>query len=161
MQPLFGVGNNVANAIAYQGFRATRENGRDCVAGGVRLCFFLCIAGSLVVQTKATCDAHSRCVFGNCAHRDAVFVKLHNSASIVCSHPWVILVGTHDVVAKADLETRLLVAKVRDACPTLKPEPAYCTRSVVKTKEDTFLISTTTAILILRYFQLAEGLAVS
>jgi len=88
-------------------------------------------------------------------------VKLHNNASIVCSHPLVVLVGTHDVIGKADLETRALVAKVRDACPTLKPEPAYCTRSVVKTKEDTFLISTTTAILILRYFQLAEGLAVS
>lgn len=159
MKALLCFGNDSADAGLDRRFFVERENGRTGSASGLWIRVFFLIAGSVVVQAGESCDAHSKCVFGNCAHRSTVFVKLHNTASLACSDPWVILVGTHDVVSKADSETQRLVARVRGVCPDLRPRPAYCTRSVVKTKEDTFLISTTTAIVILRYFQLAGTLA--
>jgi len=83
---------------------------------------------------------------------------LHNTGAFDCSDPDVRVVGTHDVVSTAEKGVQVLVGRIRDWCERrgtpLTPRAAQCSVAVVKTKEDTFLITVATAVVIIRYFHL-------
>tara|TARA_B100000768_G_scaffold48044_2_gene46880 strand:+ start:3146 stop:3421 length:276 start_codon:yes stop_codon:yes gene_type:complete len=87
-----------------------------------------------------------------------VIAGLHNTGAFDCRDPDVRVVGTHDVVSTAEKNVRVLVKRIRDQCAKegtpLAPRAAHCSVAVVKTKEDTFLITVATAVVIIRYFHL-------
>ena len=154
------------NQLAYGVFRVRRNGVMPTVRHGGRkgfavgVFFFVLwgvVLGAVGEDTPGACTDHSKCVFGNCGYRDVIVTRLHNVAAIDCGDPDVVVVGTHDVVSRASETTQAVVRRVRSACPHLRPRAAHCTLAVIKTKEETFLITLATAVLILRYSQIVEN----
>ena len=158
MEACLGAFYGGTDQFADRGFGKPRHGGRAVAAGGVRWCVFVWFVLGGVGQARSECDAHARCVFGNCAYRERVMAALHNTGAFDCSDPDVRVVGTHDVVSTAEKGVQVLVGRIRDWCERrgtpLTPRAAQCSVAVVKTKEDTFLITVATAVVIIRYFHL-------
>ena len=158
MEACLGAFNGGTDQFADRVFGERRHGGRAVAAGGVRWCVFVWFVFGGVGQARSECDAHARCVFGNCDYRARVIAGLHNTGAFDCRDPDVRVVGTHDVVSTAEKNVRVLVKRIRDQCAKegtpLAPRAAHCSVAVVKTKEDTFLITVATAVVIIRYFHL-------
>lgn len=80
-------------------------------------------------------------------------LKAHNTTPIVCTNPHLRTLGGHDHVGLANDQTQTIVSRLRARCG-YKPLPAACTVSVIKTALDSFLIGTTTAVVLFQHSRL-------
>jgi len=112
------------------------------------------------------CDEHARCVFGNCAFRDAsvraaTLNGTHNNVSHSCTDPLLEIIASHEFVSTAHPFVRNGARRASALCPNVRTKVAHCSQTYVLSVEDTVLIGVNTVLLCLRYHQLAsEAIAV-